>query len=29
VKSNGNPGEIHLHAQAEGLEPAQVVIRAD
>jgi len=28
VKSNGKPGEIHLRAQADGLEGAEVVIRA-
>jgi len=27
VKANGKPGEIHLRAQSEGLEPADVIIR--
>jgi beta-galactosidase len=28
IKSNGRPGSIHLRAQADGLEPAETVIRA-
>lgn len=28
VASNGNPGEIHLRAQADGLDSAEIVIRS-
>ncbi len=29
VKSNGQPGQIRLHAQADGLSPAEVVISVE
>jgi len=28
VKSNGKPGEIHLRAQADGLEGAEIIVTA-